>query len=270
MSKNEASRSLAKELWFVPHLWPTLPKCLRPEITGTIFLIDRSDHLDRLIHSCSDLSPAEQVSITGTYGESSYTSTPAFSKGINAKNPLGGRGVDAVQVSCHRRPPTDRPPDRPGRGRSVSGGCSQERADTQYPVVICLASPLSLAYSLSGKSTPFAENAILGVQKPSDCQVPSQDGSSYEVNRELSWMLPRCGRFRVKRDTCVTYCHPSSNLGRNLFPVRRFSYHTRFSGVQEHHATVLPCRLGSQSAPPRPGLRAVRRVQVRPRGGSIK
>jgi hypothetical protein len=26
-----------------------------------------------------------------------------------------------------------------------------------------------------------------------------------------------------KRDTCVTNCHPSSNLGRNLFPPRRFS-----------------------------------------------
>jgi hypothetical protein len=138
------------------------------------------------------------------------------------------------------RPPTDRPPDRPDRGRGVSGGCSQERANTRGPVVQ-LASSLSLAHSLSGKSAPFAANANLGVQKPSDCQVPSQVGSSHEVNRGLSWMLPRCGRFRVKRDMCVTNCHPSSKLGRNLFPPRWFSYHTRFSGFNRTVGRVT-CR----------------------------
>jgi hypothetical protein len=96
-------------------------------------------------------------------------------------------------------------------------------------------------------STPFAANAIYGVQKPSDCQVPSQVGSSHEFNRDQSWMLPRCGRFRVKRDTCVAYGHPSLNLGlelqfreRNLFPPRRFSYHTRFSRFK---STTRPCYL---------------------------
>jgi hypothetical protein len=39
-----------------------------------------------------------------------------------------------------------------------------------------------------------------------------------EFDRGLSWMPPRCGRSRVKRDTCVAYGHPSSNLGRNLCP----------------------------------------------------
>jgi hypothetical protein len=29
--------------------------------------------------------------------------------------------------------------------------------------------------------------------------------------------------------TCVTSRHPPPNLGRNLFPPRRFSYHTRVS-----------------------------------------
>jgi hypothetical protein len=32
-----------------------------------------------------------------------------------------------------------------------------------------------------------------------------------------------------QRGTCVTNGHPPPNLGRNLFPPRRFSYHTRFS-----------------------------------------
>jgi hypothetical protein len=139
-------------------------------------------------------SPADQVSQKETNGEI-CESTSAFSKGLMAKNPLGVRGVDAVQGPSHRWPPTDRPPDRPDRGRSVYGGCSLERASTQSPVYH-LASFLSLLHSLSGRSAPFAEIAIYGVRKPSDCQVPSQVGSSHEFDRVLSWMHPRCGRLR--------------------------------------------------------------------------
>jgi hypothetical protein len=217
----------------------------------------------------SEVSSADRPSPTGVYEESSNV-TSAFGKGLMAKNPLGARGVDAVQVSSHRGPPTDRPPDRPDRAVNVSGGCSQERVNTQYPV-FHLASSLSLAHSLSGKSTPFAENAIYGVQKPSDyAKVPSQDVSSHEVNRDLSWMLPRCGRFRVKRDTCVSLAHPSSNLGRNLFARGVFLPHPIQQG-QERSATELPCpKEGSQSEPNGHGLRAVRRVQLRRRWGSTK
>jgi hypothetical protein len=92
-------------------------------------------------------------------------------------------------------PPTDRPPDRPDRGRSVSGGCSLERANTQYPVYH-LASSLCLDHSMSGKATPFAANANLFVRTPLYCQTSSQVGSSHEFDRVLSWMHPRCGRYR--------------------------------------------------------------------------
>jgi hypothetical protein len=151
----------------------------------------------------------------------SFDYTLAFSKRPLAKNLLGVKGVDAVQVSSHRGPATDRPPDPPPGAVSVSGWCSLERASTRYPVSQ-LASSLCLDYSLSSKSSPFAANAIYGVKKPSFCQASSQADSCHEFNRGLSWMPPRCGRSRVKRDTCVTNCHPSSNLGRNLFPRRGF------------------------------------------------
>jgi predicted nucleic acid-binding Zn-ribbon protein len=84
----------------------------------------------------TDISPADQVSQKEANGEY-YETTSAFSKGPMAKNPLGARGVDAVQVSSHRGPPTDRPPDRPDPGKSVSGGVRwRGRApDTLYTIL---------------------------------------------------------------------------------------------------------------------------------------
>jgi hypothetical protein len=196
----------------------------------------------------AERSPAEQVSQKETNGES-HEFASAFSKGSLAKNQLGAREVDAVQMFIHREPPTDRPPDRPDRGRSVSGGCSQEMVSTRYPVHQ-LASSLFLAHSLSGRSTPFAATAIYGVWKPSDCQASSHVGSSHEVNRVLSWMHPRCGRFMAKRDTCVAFCHPSSNLGRNLFLCGGFLPHPiqRRSKAQCDRVT---CHKGDWLALPR-------------------
>jgi hypothetical protein len=82
----------------------------------------------------------------------------------------------------------------------------------QKHVIACSSTIPSLPLAKTRTMLPLGWN-------PSDyAQDPSQVGSSHEVNRELSWMLPRCGRFRVKWDTCVTYGHPSSNLGRSLFP----------------------------------------------------
>jgi hypothetical protein len=137
----------------------------------------------------ADAVPVDHASRNETAG-ASFDATSSFSKGLVAKNPLGVQGVDAVQVSSHRGPPTDRPPHRPLDTVSVSGGSS-----TQDPVYQ-LASSLCLDHSLSGKSTPFAANAIYGVQKPSFCQASSQADSSHEFNWGLSWMPPRCGRLR--------------------------------------------------------------------------
>jgi hypothetical protein len=170
-------------------------------------------------------------------------------------------------VSSRRGPPTDRPPDPPPRAVSVFGGCSQERVSTARSPLFRLVSSLSLALSLSGRSVPFAATANFGVRKPSDfCQVPLQVGSSHEVNRGLSSMPPRCGRFRVKRDTCVTNCHPSSNLGRNLFPRGVFFSHP-IQQVGGHSATTVAKKGVADGTPIATGLRAVVRSSQSPRWG---
>jgi hypothetical protein len=58
---------------------------------------------------------------------------------------------------------------------------------------------------------------------------PVQRMKSIRVIKELE--LEACDVWSVqgKRGTCVTSRHPPLNLGRNLFPPRRFSYHTRVS-----------------------------------------
>jgi hypothetical protein len=154
----------------------------------------------------------------------------------------------------------------------VSGGSSQERVSTTRSPLFRLASSLSLALSLSGKSTSLAvKTAIYGVRKPSHYfQVPSsQVGSSHEVNRGLSWMPPRCGRFRVKRVTCVTFGHPSSNLGRNLFPRGVFLPHP-IQQVERHSVTTVTSQGGNDCSHIATGLRSVVRSSRVPRWGLTK
>jgi hypothetical protein len=83
-------------------------------------------------------------------------------------------------------------------------------------------------YNEIGNVAPHAANAILGSHTIEQYCVRAV-GSSHEVNRGLNWTPPRCGRFRVNRIRVRALCRSSSNQGRNLFPPRRFSYHTRFS-----------------------------------------
>jgi hypothetical protein len=138
--------------------------------------------------------------------------------------PIGGK--IAIQVSSHRGPPTDRPPDIPPPAVGVFAGYRQERAGTRH---LCqLASFSRSVHCLSGLSTTRAANAFLGSRAIEQYCVRAV-GTSHEVNRGLSWTPPMCGRFRVNRIRVRALCRPSSNLGRNLSPPRRFSYHTRFS-----------------------------------------
>jgi hypothetical protein len=144
-------------------------------------------------------------------------------------------------VSSHRGPPTNRPPDKPPQEVGVFTGCLQERASTRrHRCQRALFSRSS--HCSSGLTSPRAVNAYLGSRAIEQYCVRAV-GTSHEVNRELSWMLPRYGRFRVKRDTCVALYRPSSNLGRNLFPLRRFSCHTRFSRF--NGTARQPSHLGS-------------------------
>jgi hypothetical protein len=141
-----------------------------------------------------------------------FECTPDARNGTVAKNPLGVHGVDAVQVSSHRGPPTDRPPDRPCIGKGVVRGCLQERAGTRH-FISQLAFFARVGHSLSGNATPLQKMQIK-VWTPSDCHASSQAGSSQQIWVQ-SWMHPRCGRFRVNGYVCCTR-KPFPNLSRNL------------------------------------------------------
>jgi hypothetical protein len=126
----------------------------------------------------------------------------------------------------HSTPPTDRPPDKP-LGISVFAGCSQEKANT-HRTHCQLASFARSSHCLSGLMTTLAANAILGGHAIEQYCVHAvgtsqRSQSGAELDASEVWSV------QGQRGTCVTLCHPPPNLGRNLFPPRRFSYHTRFS-----------------------------------------
>jgi hypothetical protein len=82
----------------------------------------------------------------------------------------------------------------------------------------------------------------------------SRSQSGAELDASEVWSV------QGQQDTCVTNCHPSSNLGRNLFPPRRFSYHTRFSGFNRTAGRVTCDRVQGCTTWLRPP--AVRMVQL--------
>jgi hypothetical protein len=175
----------------------------------------------------ADDTSANQVSQRETDGEV-FVSTLETRKGTVAKNPLGAPRVNAVQVSIHRVPATDRPPDRPCIGKGVARGCLQERAGTRH--FIQLVSFARVRYSLSGNAT-LLQKMQFKVWTPSDCHASLAAGSSQDDSRRVrSWKHTSDARSRVKRDTCVAIGHPSSNLGRNLFPCVVFLPFNRISG----------------------------------------
>jgi hypothetical protein len=212
----------------------------------------------------ADISPADQVSQKETNG-GAFESTLSTRNGTVAKNPLGVRGVDAVQVSIHRGPPTDRPPDRPCTCIGVVRGCLQERADTRHASQVAFFA--RVGHSLSGNATPLQTIAIKRVWTPSDCHASSQAGSSQQ---SFTKIRSRAGSFCPVRgtgsmDTCVASSHPSYTCGRNLFLRGGFSHWRiqRRSMAQRDNR-----RLGCTS--PRPGLRAVVRCSQAPRWGQTK
>jgi hypothetical protein len=134
-----------------------------------------------------------------------------------AKNPLGARGADAVQVSSHRGTPTDRLPDRPCICKGVARGGLQERAGTRHASQLAFFA--RVGHSLHGNATPL-QKMEFKVWTPSDCHASLAAANfSQDISRRVrSWGHTSGERSRVKRDTCVACGHHSSNLGRNLFP----------------------------------------------------
>jgi hypothetical protein len=183
-----------------------------------------------------------------------------------ATNPLATRGVDAVQVSSHRGPPMDRLPDKPPPCKGAFVGYLSERADTRHEGQ--LASFARGILSLSGNAT-LLQKLQNKEWTPSDRSAYSQAGrTSLKIRRVRSWEHTSGDRSRVQRDTCVAIGHPSSDLGRNLFPCGVFLWSTESAGSIAHrdnrHSSVFGC------THPVPGPRAVVRCSQAPRWGQTK
>jgi hypothetical protein len=153
-------------------------------------------------------SPADFPRSEG-YGDY-IESTRSEKSGSSSWSLLGIRELEAVQVSSHRGPPTDRPPDKPPPTLGVFAGCSKERSSTQRTCQLALFARTS--HCSSSNVTPLAANAILGSHAIGQYCVRAV-GTSHEVNRGLSWTPPRCGRFRVNRIRVGALCRPSSKPG---------------------------------------------------------
>jgi hypothetical protein len=125
-------------------------------------------------------SPADYPSLRG-YGD--FVENTQLEKNL-----LGIRGLEAVQVSSHRGPPTDRPPDKPPPWKGVSRGCLQERVDTRH--ISQLASFTRGSYCSSGNALLLAENAILGVKLKSQSSRQEKESTfvmENEHHQHLIW-----------------------------------------------------------------------------------
>jgi hypothetical protein len=170
-------------------------------------------------------SPADYPSSRGI-GDIPESTRPVQNQ-VKDWNILGTRGLEAVQMSSHRGPPTDRPPDIPCNKLGVFAGCSQERANTRRTYRLAFSHE---SHCSSGNASPLADNAFLGIRaieqfRASAVGTSQRSQSGAELDASEVWSV------QGQRGTCVAHGNPLPNLGRNLFPPRRFSYHTRFSRI---------------------------------------
>jgi hypothetical protein len=123
-------------------------------------------------------------------------------------------------MSSHRGPPTDRPPDIPRNALGVFAGCLKERANTRRTYRLAFVSHDS--HCSSGNASPLAENAFLGIRAIEQFRAfavgtSQRSQSGAELDASEVWSV------QGQRGTCVAQGNPPPNLGRNLFPPRRFS-----------------------------------------------
>jgi hypothetical protein len=110
----------------------------------------------------------------------------------------------------------------------------------------------------------------LRVERPSNqCHAPTA-GSSQGIQSVRSWRHTSGRRSRVKRDTCVAIGHPSSNLGRNLFPCGVFLSSGVSALSMAHRDNRHPIRWLAQRAHAPGALRALVRCSQPPRWGQTK
>jgi hypothetical protein len=184
-----------------------------------------------------ETSPADRPFMKG-YGDYSENTRSEKSRSKDW-DLLGSRGTKAIQMSSHRGPPTDRPPDKPPPDRSVLAGCSQERANT-HRTSSRQALSLRSSSCLRGIVSSLAANAILGshiaiIQRAARHAVGSSQGrksprtkspNTHSASRAgclRSKGGSRCDRIRVLRKATL----PGTRV---IFPPRRFFALRRFSG----------------------------------------
>jgi hypothetical protein len=170
-------------------------------------------------------SPADCPLLRG-YGDGlNIESTRSEKSGSKDWNLLGLRGTEAIQVSSHRGPPTDRPPDKPPVETSVFAGCSEERPNTRRTNQ--LASCSRSSHCSSGNVSSLAVNAVYGKARHQAIYCVHAVGTSQRSQSGAELDASEVWSVQGKSGSPV-------NLGRNLFPSEAkvrggFSYHTRFS-----------------------------------------
>jgi hypothetical protein len=124
-------------------------------------------------------------------------------------------------------------------------GYTLERACTRHDQRA--SSPVCGASRVSGNTSPM-QKKHLEVKSPSFVSHSSQaDGTSLKISAQ-SWKRANGHRSRVNGYVCGK-SSPFPNLGRNLFPPRRFSCGHRISGVQWHSVTTVTRKVGRTARP---------------------
>jgi hypothetical protein len=110
---------------------------------------------------------------------------------------------------------------------SVLAGCSEERPNTRRTHQLAFFSRSS--HCSSGNVSSLADNAIYGKSRHQAIYCDSAVGTSQRSHSGAELDASEVWSVQGQSGLRVVCCHPPVNLGRNLFPPRRFSYHTRFS-----------------------------------------
>jgi hypothetical protein len=219
MNRNETLRAIRREFDFLwncatwlrqeERTWKNLISSARVELSKIVRLQERehqrlypstgeeeqiedeeslADKLRGILEeNISAQSPVDRSSFKGyvDVSEGAHQET----QGVSSRSLLGVRGSEAVQVSSHRGPPTDIPPDKPPPWKGASRGYLLERAGTRH--VSQLVSFTRSSYCSSGNAYPLADNAIMGSRAIEQFCVRAA-GSSQESRTHAS----RAGRLR--------------------------------------------------------------------------
>jgi hypothetical protein len=136
---------------------------------------------DALSRNISAQFPVDCPFLRG-YGDLVESTRSEMSVG-RGRNLLGERSLEGVQLSSHRGPHTDRPPDKPPPWKGASRGCLSERAGTRH--LTQLASFTRGSYCSSSNASPLQTMQIGGCA-PSNNSASHAAGTSQESSTRLA------------------------------------------------------------------------------------